>query len=311
MIVTVTPNPSLDRTYRVAALEVGELNRASADTVEPSGKGVNVSIALHAAGVATRAVLPAGAALCALLDRADLPYAAVPVAATRTNVTIAEPGRTTKVNAPGEPLADAEWDALVDAVAGAAVGADWVVICGSLPPAAPADAVRRLVSAGWEGGAAVAVDTSGSALIAASRTGPDLLAPNGAELAELTGTALPPAGPPLVAAAGAAARALHAATGSELLVSLGADGALYVGDGWALAAAGPPVEPVNTAGAGDALLAGWLAGDDDDPPTRLARAVAWGTAACLMAATAGDVAAAAKPEAVTVADLDPSSAARS
>ncbi|HKT00234.1 MAG TPA: hypothetical protein VJT31_11945, partial [Rugosimonospora sp.] len=76
-------------------------------------------------------------------------------------------------------------------------------------------------------------------------------------------------------------------------------GALWVAGEGAWHASPPLVVPVNTAGAGDALLAGWLYADgpEDD---RLARAVAWGTAACLMPGTAGDVAARADVSSVRV-----------
>ncbi|NUP44394.1 MAG: 1-phosphofructokinase, partial [Streptomyces sp.] len=58
MILTVTPNPSLDRTYEIPALERGAVLRAAADRVDPGGKGVNVSRAVAAAGHRTVAVLP-------------------------------------------------------------------------------------------------------------------------------------------------------------------------------------------------------------------------------------------------------------
>jgi 1-phosphofructokinase len=304
MILTVTPNPSLDRTYAIGPLHLGEVNRAAGETVEASGKGVNVSRALHAAGTATLAVLPAGGTegehLRELLEADGLPYALVPVAAaTRTNTTIAESGgRTTKVNSPGAPLRPAERDALVAMVARHAAPARWAVFSGSLPPGSERDLLPRLIAAAKDAGARTAVDTSGEALAVAAGCGVDLLAPNAAELAALTGRPLPPAGPDLVVAAARAAAEVGARTGSALLVSLGADGALWVADGVARHGVAPPVTPVNTAGAGDALLAGWLYGDGD-----LARAVAWGTAACLMPGTAGDVAARADVASVRVASL--------
>jgi 1-phosphofructokinase len=202
-----------------------------------------------------------------------------------------------------------------------------VVISGSVPPDAGIDLVPRLIAVARHSGARTAVDVSGPALEAASNAAPDLLAPNAAELAELSGGPRPdpdrdnvrdPARDPV---RDPVREALHAAvevsrrTGSSLLVSLGAAGALWVQAGQRVwHAVPPPVTPVNTAGAGDALLAGWLAGEpddddhDDDPqntqtPRRLARAVAWGTAACLISGTAGDVAAEADATAVTVTDL--------
>ncbi|MEN3306423.1 MAG: 1-phosphofructokinase [Micromonosporaceae bacterium] len=343
MILTVTPNPSLDRTYVTGPLHLGEVNRASTETVEASGKGVNVSRALHAAGTRTLAVLPAGGTegehLRLLLEADGLPYALVPVSApTRTNTTVAEAGgRTTKVNSPGAPLRPAERDALVAMVARHAGSAGWAVFSGSLPPGSERDLLPRLLDAARGAGARTAVDTSGEALAVAAGCAVDLLAPNATELASLTGRPLPGSGPALVAAAVRAAAEVHARTGSALLVSLGADGAVFVSGDVALHGVAPPVTPVNTAGAGDALLAGWLHGEalgvlasaedrlrlrspgdtlgvlasardrlrlrspgDGDPAGRLARGVSWGTAACLMPGTAGDVAALADPGSVRV-----------
>lgn len=307
MILTVTLNPSLDRTYAVGRLELGALNRAATDVVEASGKGVNVARALHSAGVGVNVVLPAGGPegrqFGDLLDAEGLAHWILTTQApVRTNITVLEPGRTTKLNAPGHPLPPESADALVAVVADLAAGADWVVCSGSLPPETPAGLVGRIIAAGRLAGARTAVDASGSALAAAVEAAPDLLAPNADELAELTDHTFPAEGEPLVLAALDAAHQVATATGGSLLVSLGADGALWVDGATALHAAGPPVTPVNTAGAGDALLAGWLA-SQGSPSERLRTAVAWGTAACLMASTAGNVAAVADPLSVQTYDL--------
>jgi 1-phosphofructokinase len=307
MILTVTPNPSLDRTYELGALRPGELNRAGKDAVEASGKGVNVARVLHAAGVRTGIVLPAGgpegAQLGTLLDAEGLGHRIVPVRApVRTNITVLEPGRTTKLNAPGHPLAESEVDALVEAVAALASGADWVVCSGSLPPDTPAATVGRIVEAGRLAGARTAVDASGAALAAAVEAAPDVLAPNAEELAELIGRALPVGGEPLVRAASDAAVEVALATGGGVLVSLGADGALWVDPEVTLHAVSAPVTPVNTAGAGDALLAGWLSARGA-PTQRLRTAVAWGTAACLLSSTAGNVTAVARPDGVRIREV--------
>lgn len=332
-VLTVTPNPSLDRTYVTGPLALGEVNRALSETVEASGKGVNVSRVLHAAGAATLAVLPVGGTegehLRKLLDVDLLPYALVPVhAPTRTNTTVAEAGgRTTKVNSPGAALLPAEAEALVAMVARQASIAQWAVFSGSLPPGSERDLLPRLIEAARGAGARTAVDTSGEALEVAAECGIDLLAPNAAELAALTGRDLPDsgrdgsdigdsgidgssidgsstgaAGGDLVEWAACAALEVHRRTGAALLVSLGPAGALWVTNAESLYAVPPRVTPVNTAGAGDALLAGWLyAGGPAEEC--LARAVAWGTAACLMPGTSGDVAGCAKPSTVTVRAL--------
>lgn len=281
MIVTVTPNPSLDRTLHVARLVRGELHRAHAEGVEPSGKGVNVALALQGAGVPVTAVLPvgghAGAELVSLLGA--LPQVAVPIAASiRSNVTLVEAdGTTTKVNEAGPRLSPAEADRLTSAVLAAAGPGGWVAWCGSLPGGFGPDRLTAAVRRTRATGRPVAVDTSGAALHAVLAGPPadlpDLVKPNAAELAEVTGRPLRVLGD-VVAAAGA----LIARGVGTVLVSLGGDGALLVRKGVALHGRAPVERVANTAGAGDALLAGYLAAAGPDAD-RLASALRFGAAA--------------------------------
>ncbi|MGI8679947.1 MAG: 1-phosphofructokinase family hexose kinase [Jatrophihabitans sp.] len=318
MIVTITANPSLDRTYQVDSLQPGAVNRASLDTVEASGKGVNVSRVLTAAGVDTLAVTMAGGAegeqLVRLLVAGAVPHRAHrATATTRTNVTVLGPtGVTTKVNAAGEPPSAADLDALLDLTAGCVAPGDWLVIAGTEPPG-PYRLTERAIAVAHAAGARVAVDTSGSPLAAAHTAGADLLAPNNGELADLLGERASALPDPVDRAIADARTLIEGAALPALLVSLGEHGAIYAAGQAAWHAVAPSVVPVNTAGAGDALLAGFL-GTGGDIPARLARAVAWGTAACQRPETAGDVSSA-DPTTVRVrtvtdpgkTDLDPSS----
>ena len=83
MIVTLTPNPSLDRTLFLETFTRGAVNRCTAVLAEPSGKGINVALALHSHGVPVLAVLPVGGSvgeqLIQLLGAAGLPYRAVTI----------------------------------------------------------------------------------------------------------------------------------------------------------------------------------------------------------------------------------------
>ena len=114
MIVTLTPNPSLDRTLFLDNFTRGALNRCTATLAEPSGKGINVAMALHRHGVPVLAVLPIGGPaaeqLVQLLDTAGLPYRAVTITGTiRTNVSIIEAdGTSSKINEPGPTLTSEE-----------------------------------------------------------------------------------------------------------------------------------------------------------------------------------------------------------
>jgi 1-phosphofructokinase len=136
VIVTVTLNPSLDLTYALAEDELGqiEVHRARTITVEASGKGVNVSRTLHAAGVATIAVLPEGGQtgqhLGDLLAAEGLEHVPVPVGGhTRINTSLLlANGQTVKVNGPGAPMARPDLDRLLDILA--------TVLSAGLPSAA-------------------------------------------------------------------------------------------------------------------------------------------------------------------------------
>jgi 1-phosphofructokinase len=81
-----------------------------------------------------------------------------------------------------------------------------------------------------------------------------------------------------------AARRLAADSGMELLVSMGGEGAIHTDGTQVLHGSGPVLVPVNTAGAGDAFLAGWLAGPGS-PQDRMTRALGWGRSACLSPTT--------------------------
>ncbi|MEW9550874.1 1-phosphofructokinase [Nonomuraea sp. NPDC050783] len=281
MILTLTLNPSLDRTIEIASLDRGAVIRAAAARLDPGGKGVNVSRALLANGVASRAVVPFGGdegrQLVRLLAAEGLDMVTVPVAGrTRSNVTLAEPdGTITKINEPGTALSPAELDTIADAVL-AAAQPDWVVASGSLPPEVPADVYARLCHRFAEAGIRVAVDTSGPALSCALGAAPALVKPNLEELGQATGRPLARLGD-VVAAAGA----LRAAGARTVLASLGADGAVLVEECGVWHGRAPVAGPRSAVGAGDAMLAGFLAAGGRGPEA-LAGALAWGAAAVLL-----------------------------
>uniref|UniRef100_UPI0010419CCE 1-phosphofructokinase family hexose kinase n=1 Tax=Actinomadura roseirufa TaxID=2094049 RepID=UPI0010419CCE len=260
MIVTLTLNPSLDRTIEVAALTRGAVIRTRPARLGPGGKGVNVSRVLLVARVPSVAVLalggPDGARLRRLLEAEDLVVRVVPVAGrTRSNVTIVEPGGVvTKLNEPGSRLTRAELDAVAGAVLAEAARASWVVACGSLPPGVPETFYGDLCADLAPTPVRVAVDTSGPALPAAAGAGADLIKPNREELVAAVGRPVDR----LSDVIGAAAE-LRALGAKAVLVSLGAEGAVLVDDDGIVTGTAPVDRPRCTVGAGDALLAGFLA----------------------------------------------------
>jgi 1-phosphofructokinase len=278
MIVTVTPNPSVDRTLAVDRLTHGAVLRATTSWSEPSGKGVNVALALRAHGVASRAVLPVGGAegtrLESMLRATGLDYVAVPIIGeVRSNISVLEPdGTVTKVNEPGPVLSEAELKALIDAAVRAGESADWLVGCGSLPAGAPAAFYAEMVAASLGTATRIAVDSSGSPLSAALEAGPDLVKPNAHELAQAAGHAVETLGDAVTAA-----RRLQELGAKSVLASLGPDGAVLVEGGDAVHGEASVRDPRSTVGAGDALLAGFLAAGGG--PEALRTALAWAAAA--------------------------------
>ncbi len=293
MILTLTANPSTDRTVTLAGrLRRGSVQRAESVISQAGGKGVNISRAAFSAGVATLAVLPVAPEDPFVLELRRAGIDCVPVVSSgppRVNLTISEPdGTTTKLNSPGPVLEPATMDRLGAVLVEHAAAARWVVLAGSLPPGAPATWYAQLVGALRRSGARIAVDTSDAPLRALVEnlvaTGPDacphLMKPNGDELASLTG------GDPAAIEADPQAAADAAATlvdrGVEaVLATLGAGGAVLATAEGAWHAAPPPTEVVSTVGAGDSSLFGYLLADlrGEPPAHRLALAVAYGSAA--------------------------------
>ncbi len=229
MILTVTPNPSLDRTYEVPSLDRGEVIRATGERMDPGGKGVNVSRAVSAAGRRTVAVLPLGGApgalVADLLDAQGIEVAPVPVAgATRSNIALAEAdGVLTKINAPGPELTAAEQELLLETVRRQSRDADWIACCGSLPRGLAPSWYAELVARAHAAGVRIALDTSGPALIEALREHPDVVKPNAEELAEAVSRPLATVGDAVKAA-----EELRELGAGAVLASLGADGQLLV-----------------------------------------------------------------------------------
>ena len=280
MILTLTPNPSLDRTVSLPGpLQRGTVQRLTGVVMEPGGKGVNVARVLSNSGRAATALLPAAEhdPILAALGALELPGLTVhPVLVTgaaRINTAVTEPdGTTTKLNELGAGLSEQEIaaveHALLETLATTPlpVGASphhWAVLSGSLPPGIPTNWYARLVGLLREAapGLRIAVDTSDEPLAALAAelpdSAPDLIKPNGEELGQLAG--LP------------ADRAMA--------LEEGAVGAWH--------ATAPEVPVVSTVGAGDSSVAGYILADVNggDEAERLSTAMAYGSAAASLPGT--------------------------
>ncbi|MFG2993402.1 1-phosphofructokinase [Streptomyces sp. NPDC048257] len=305
MILTVTPNPSLDRTYEVPPLDRGRVLRADGERVDPGGKGVNVSRAVAAAGVRTTAVLPLGGApgvlLAELLGAQGVDVTAVSIAGqTRSNISLAEPdGTLTKINSPGPELSGEESALLLGTVRQAAAEAAWIACCGSLPRGLEPRWYADLVDRAHAAGARIALDTSGPALSAALAACPEVIKPNVSELAAAVGHPLATLGDVVKAA-----EELRALGAGAVLASLGGDGQLLVSAEGTYYGTAPTAAVRSTVGAGDASLAGFLIAGGAGPDA-LASALAHGAAAVQLPGSAMPTPADLRPDRVHITENPP------
>lgn len=287
MILTVTLNTALDVTYRVPRLLAHTSHRVGDVTERPGGKGLNVARVLAALGHEVTATGfaggPTGAVVRDLLAgspgvRDEL----VPCAgSTRRTLAVVDEasGDTTQFNEPGPLVTSAEWSHFLSRYEALLADARAVALCGSLPPGVPVGAYAVLVRAARAAGAPVLLDTSGEALRRGVAARPDMIKPNAAELAELTGSR-----DPLPATRDARRRGAHA-----VITSLGPDGLFAATAQGSWQATPPRTLAGNPTGAGDSAVAGLLSAlaEGLDWPARLTRAVAL-SAATVHSATAGE-----------------------
>ncbi|MBO0492013.1 1-phosphofructokinase [Pseudomonas sp. Marseille-Q1929] len=269
-ILTLTLNPALDLTIRLARLEAGEVNRSETMLTHAAGKGVNVAQVLadlgHQVTVGGFLGEDNPQAFDALIARRGFADAFIRVPGeTRSNIKIAEQdGRVTDINAPGPQVSEQAQRALLEKLVQMAPGFDAVVVAGSLPRGVSPQWFQHLLAQLKNLGLKVALDTSGEALRAGLQAGPWLVKPNTEELAEALGNA-----PDAISQ-------LHRLGVEHVVVSDGAAGVNWYRPGAALHATPPKVTVASTVGAGDSLLAGMLHGllSGDIPEQTLLRATA-------------------------------------
>jgi len=282
-IATLSLNPAIDQTARVSNFTAGRVNRVEWEQADAGGKGVNVASFLADAdfSVCATGFLGNGNAepFVELFARKGIENRFVNLPGrTRVNVKIVDPvlDQVTDINFPGLSPAPADVVYLIESIDRMCAGVDWLVLSGSLPADVHsntyADLVRRLKGLGKR----VLLDASGDPFREAVSCKPDIVKPNIDELGELVGRPLKGEADVL-----AATRALIEAGVGLVAVSMGADGALFVEGDTALLATPPRITVASTVGAGDAMVAGILAGTlrglDLAGRARLATAFSLGT----------------------------------
>lgn len=281
MIYTVTLNPAVDRTVTVPRFAVDMVNRAQAVRVDAGGKGINVARWVRMLGgeVVALGVLggDTGRFIQGALDvdgiGSDFVWVDTP---TRTNIKLMDPelGTNTDVNEAGEALAEDVYAQVYDRLAQRTQSGDIVVFAGRMPPLAPEGLLADWVAALKGRGAMVYVDVDGPQLRAVAPQGPALIKPNLAELEGYLGHALEDERDRMDAI-----RTLLAAGIDKVVVSLGAQGALFASAQGVLSAQGIAVPVGSTVAAGDAMVAAIAYASAADMSWRGQAALAMGASA--------------------------------
>lgn len=261
MILTLTPNPTIDRVLFCRNFALDAVVRADREAITPCGKGVNAAMALHEMGedvlVLGLRAGHTGAHHAHLLDELGIGHDLLSAAGeTRTNVVLVDQATSqqSSISAPTLHSSPKHLEGLCEKIDQHA-GAAWGLICGgSLPPGLPADSYRTLLERGRDRGLKTLLDTSGQPLRSGVAARPHLLKVNLNEYRDLDPGA-PDALQPLTARLEAR---LGEWAAEAIVVTLGERGAVAVTCQGTLVAVPPAIPVTNTAGAGDALGSGLM-----------------------------------------------------
>ena len=260
MIYTVTFNPSLDYVVQVEHFQGDAVNRTSEEHVYPGGKGNNVAVIASNLGMKSRALgFKAGftgAAMEQMLQEfgCDTDFIALEEGVTRINVKVKSDDEF-EINGQGPRIPDEKIRQLYEKLDALESG-DVLVLSGSIPNTLPDDMYERIMERLAGTGVRISVDATKDLLMNVLKYHPFLIKPNNHELGEMFGVTLESD-----YEIAEYARKLQEMGARNVLVSMAGDGAILVTeDGSVLKQLPPAGEVVNSVGAGDSMVAGFLAG---------------------------------------------------
>lgn len=262
MVYTVTFNPALDYVLHMEEFRPGALNRTKSEELQCGGKGVNVSMVLNHLGIENVALgfLAGftGRALEQGLHQAGVrtDFIWLDEGCTRVNLKI-KAGQETEINNPGPPISAPALEALLQKLDRLEAG-DILVLAGSVPVSSPEDVYRRLLARLEGRDILTVIDAAGPLLRAVLPYRPFLIKPNSLELGEFFGFGGPLENEEELLSC---ARQLQARGARNVLVSMAGDGSLLLDETGVSRRLGVPSGQVrNSVGAGDSMVAGFLAG---------------------------------------------------
>ena len=260
-VVTVTINPAIDQTITIPNFTAGAVNRVQTSQMDPGGKGINVAAFLADFGQPVTVTGFLGAdndgIFCRLFERKAIEDRCVRIAGqTRIGVKVSDEvlHQTTDINFPGETPSPADIGRLFEILADLAATHEWFVLSGSIPHGVSAgiyaEMLRKLA------GKKVILDTSGEGFRLALPAQPWLIKPNVEELSEYAGKPLDSP----IAILEQARAVMRRYNIHSVVISMGKEGAIFVEGTETVWAVPPAVEVKSTVGAGDAMVAGIVAG---------------------------------------------------
>ena len=278
MIYTLTLNPALDYVMHTNGVQAGAVNRSREEMIFFGGKGINVSFVLKELGLASTALGFIGGFTGDALEKEVVSHGVkadfchLPNLLTRINVKLIGDS-VTEINGAGPVITDDDMEMLFKKLDALKEG-DTLVLAGSIPQGLAKNTYAAILSRLEGRGVKAVVDTSGEALVEALMHRPYLIKPNRDELSEIAGAALSSEEDVI-----RYAKKLKEAGAVNVLVSLGADGAILVDEfGKVHTRRAFEGKQINSVGAGDSALAGFLAGAENGYEHALLLACAAGAA---------------------------------
>lgn len=262
MILTVTLNSAVDKTYTVPNFALDKVHRPCEWRIVPGGKGINVSRVLRVLGMESVALGFAGGYnggfIRSGLEQEGIAHDLVQTEGeSRVCITIIDPehGTQTEINENGPEIKESELAELNNRLLKRLPDAEGLVLSGSIPPGVPDDIYANWARAAKDAGVWTLLDSSGTALKLGVSAAPNTIKPNIHELAGLVGKELYTTEEILESATDLLLQGIE-----TVLVSMGRSGALAVNKEEAWIASPPEIDFISAVGSGDAFVAGFLFG---------------------------------------------------
>lgn len=260
MIYTVTLNPSLDYIVRVDDFRTGMINRTVYEEILPGGKGINVSIVLKNLGVKSVSMGFIGGFTGKQIEAeiramgCETDFITIPGQISRINVKL-KSQEETEINGQGAKIETGDLEALFEKIKALEEG-DILVLAGSIPASLPADIYKKIMERLQDKNISIIVDATRDLLLNVLKYHPFLIKPNKHELGEIFGKELE-TNTEIISCG----KELQKKGARNILISMAGEGAIFISeDGSIFESEAPKGQLVNSVGAGDSMVAGFLTG---------------------------------------------------